>query len=112
MKKKTKNKDKTLSFRLDPDIYKILESIAEESNLTLSLMMRNVCKQYLVFANETCDYAKQATSLSFKDKEGNDVKTDVIIMYNVKDIPILTGVKRQKFANGNNEIQSTEGNIV
>ena len=88
MKAKTKknNNDKTISFRLDPIMVEYFEAIAKESKLGLSTLMRNVCKQWLVFANDTKEYAKRPMKLTFDNKH----QVDAILLFNVKDAAVIS----------------------
>ncbi len=85
-KKPQATKDKTISFRLDPVMIKMFDAIAKESNLTLSVLMRNVCRQWLVFANETMDHAKKPLTITFDNKH----KVEAILLFNANDAAIIS----------------------
>lgn len=87
IKKKTRpTKDKTISFRLDPDMIKRFDGIAKESGLTLSVLMRNVCKQWLVFADETMVHAKKPLTITFDNK----YVVEGVLLFNINDAPIIS----------------------
>jgi hypothetical protein len=85
-KKDKDNKDKTISFRLDPSMIDFLEDVAKDSNLSLSVLMRNICKQWIVFAKETSSYAKQPVTFTFDNKH----KVEGILLFSVKDAPVIS----------------------
>lgn len=63
-----KLKDKTMSFRMEPEMYSEIEELAKFNSLPLATFMRVVCKQWIVYTKQD-DSLKQSITLTIEGKK-------------------------------------------
>lgn len=85
-----KLKDKTMSFRMEPEMYSDIEEEAKVNNMPLASFMRVVCKQWLAYHNKNND-VKHSVKLDIGGK-----KVDAVLTYDLKYYSIFNKIEDVK----------------